>query len=98
MYLWELEDSLPWELLSSTHPVPFGSRKLTIATASRAACRADQFFSCTSHRLDYRRWRAWREETISDGGTLRYFLVAADPPFLPALGGKPVGCPGLKCP
>lgn len=38
MYLWELEDGLTWELLSSTRPGPFGSIKLSIATASEAAC------------------------------------------------------------
>lgn len=55
MYLLELEDSLPWELLSSTCPVQFGSIALSIATPRGAACRADRLFSCTSPCLDYRR-------------------------------------------
>ena len=82
MYLWELEDSLLWELLSSTCPVPFGSIKLNITTAGEAACRVDQSFSCTSPCLDYRRREAWWEETVFDGDVLQYFLVAADPSFL----------------
>lgn len=77
-YLWELEDSLPWELLSGVCSVPFGSIKLSVTTASEAACRVDQSFSCTSLCLDYRKWEAWWEETVSDGDMLQYFLVAAD--------------------
>lgn len=34
MYLWELEDSLLWELLASTCTVPLGSIKLSITTGS----------------------------------------------------------------
>lgn len=58
MYLWDLEDSLLWELLSSTCPVPFGSIKLSITTAREAACQVDQSFSHKSPCLDYRRWEA----------------------------------------
>lgn len=34
MYLWELEDSLPWELLASTCPAPLGSITLSITAGS----------------------------------------------------------------
>lgn len=63
MYLWELEDSLPLELLSSMCPVPFGSLNLSITTASGV----DQPFSCTSPCLDYKSWEAWWEEPVFNG-------------------------------
>lgn len=77
-----LEDSLPREPLPSTSPLLLGSMKLSIATASKAAHRADQSSPRASPRLDYRRREAWWKGTVFAGDELQCFLAAADPSFL----------------